>query len=142
MIVPHYYEGPHMLHKNVMPDRAYYIPASAKMDCLVEERERSDRIRMLNGEWCFRYYNSIHDLTEPFFENGYDLTGFDTVPGPASCPLRQRSGGTGNFRSCPASASAGGPIPLHGGGFHLRNPDHPRKHVTVPHSLKRRNHKR
>lgn len=83
MIVPKYYEDLRVLHKNVMPNRAYYIPASEKMDNLVEEREKSDRFMLLSGEWRFRYFNSIYDVEEEFFRDGYDTAGFQriTVPG-------------------------------------------------------------
>ena len=32
MIVPRYYEDLSVLHENTMPARAYYIPASRRMD--------------------------------------------------------------------------------------------------------------
>ena len=48
MIVPRYYEDLHVLHENTMADRSYYVPASVRMDGLVEQREQSDRIQMLN----------------------------------------------------------------------------------------------
>lgn len=82
MMIPHYYENPHMLHENTMPDRSYYIPASVKMDCLIEQREKSDRIQMLNGDWKFRYYDSIYDLHEPFYEPGFNSDAYSVVPVP------------------------------------------------------------
>ena len=48
MIVPRYYENLSVLHENTMPARAYYIPASKRMDNLVEHREESDRMQLLN----------------------------------------------------------------------------------------------
>lgn len=82
MIIPHYYEDPHILHENTMPNRAYFIPASRRRDDLVEHRENSDRFQLLNGDWRFRYYHSIYDLQEPFYQPGYDLTDYDTTPVP------------------------------------------------------------
>lgn len=82
MMIPHYYEDLHMLHENTMPDRSYYIPASVKMDCLVEHRDRSDRIQMLNGNWRFKYYDSIHDLKEMFYEVGFGTEDFEEVSVP------------------------------------------------------------
>ena len=83
MIVPRFYEDLNVLHDKTMPARAYYIPASVRMNDLVEHRERSDRFQLLNGEWKFQYYNSIYDVKESFYEKGYDVSGFDhvTVPG-------------------------------------------------------------
>ena len=39
MIVPKYFEDFDHLHVNTMPNRAYYIPASRRMEDLVENRE-------------------------------------------------------------------------------------------------------
>ena len=84
MIVPRYYEDLSVLHENTMPNRSYYIPASKRMDNLVDEREASDRFQLLSGEWSFRYYNSIYELKEEFFTVDYDTTGFDTLPVPSN----------------------------------------------------------
>lgn len=82
MIIPHYYEDPHMLHENTMPNRAYYVPASKRMDNLIEHREQSDRLQLLNGNWKFRYYKSIYDLQDEFYKTDYPAEEYDTVPVP------------------------------------------------------------
>ena len=82
MIIPHYYEDPHMLHENTMPNRAYYVPASKRMDNLIEHREESDRLQSLNGNWKFRYYESIYDLQDEFYKTDYPVEEYDTVPVP------------------------------------------------------------
>lgn len=51
-----------MLHENTMPARAYYIPASVRMDQLVKHREESDRFQLLNGKWKFRFFSDIGDF--------------------------------------------------------------------------------
>ena len=79
MLVPRFYEDLNVMHDKTMPARTYYIPASVRMNDLVEHRERSDRFQLLNGEWKFQYYNSIYDVTESFYEKGYDVSGFDQV---------------------------------------------------------------
>lgn len=83
MIIPHYYENPNLLHENTMPARAYYIPASRRMGDLVEHREESDRIQFLNGTWKFKYYESIYDVKETFYQTEFDVSSFAevTVPG-------------------------------------------------------------
>ncbi|MFR5633859.1 MAG: glycoside hydrolase family 2 TIM barrel-domain containing protein [Monoglobales bacterium] len=83
MLVPRYYENLSILHENTMPARAYYIPASKRMDDLVEHREHSDRIQFLNGIWKFKYFESIYDVTEAFYEEEFCTEDFaDTkVPG-------------------------------------------------------------
>ena len=82
MLVPKYYEDISVLHLNTMPNRSYYIPASAPMIHPEEEREESDRFTLLNGKWRFRYFNSIYDAKEPFYEKGFDTTPFDTIDVP------------------------------------------------------------
>ena len=82
MIVPRYYEDLDFLHENTMPPRAYYIPASHRMEDLVEHREASDRVQMLNGMWKFRYFESIYDVRDAFYESGYDTSDFDEIPVP------------------------------------------------------------
>ena len=83
MIVPRYYENLNVLHENTMPSRAYYIPASKRMDNLMEHREESDRMQLLNGTWKFQYYNSIYDIQESFFEKDYDTEKFDEIQVPS-----------------------------------------------------------
>ncbi len=82
MLVPRYYEDLSVLHQNTMPNRAYYIPASGPLPGQPETRESSDRFQLLSGLWKFRYYPSIYDARERFFEPGFDLTGFDEIQVP------------------------------------------------------------
>ena len=83
MIVPRYYENLSVLHEITMPARAYYIPASRRMGNLVEHREESDRMQLLNGTWKFQYFNSIYDIQDSFFEKNYDTENFDEIQVPS-----------------------------------------------------------
>lgn len=82
MIVPRHYENQKLLHENTMPMRAYYIPASKRMDDLVEHRENSDRMQLLNGNWKFRYYDSIYEVKDAFYAKGYDTASYEEIPVP------------------------------------------------------------
>lgn len=82
MLIPRHYENLHVLHENTMPNRSYYIPASKIVHSLVKSREESDRFQLLNGEWGFRYYESIYDLQEKFYEKDFDASQFDQVKVP------------------------------------------------------------
>ena len=84
MIVDNFFENLDVLHLNTQPNRAYYIPSSARRDDLVRNRENSDRFQLLSGQWAFRYYPSVLELTEEFYAEGFDATGFDTVPVPST----------------------------------------------------------
>lgn len=82
MIVPRHYEDLKIMHENTMPSRAYYMPASHDMGPLVEDRFSSDRVICLNGTWEFQYFNSIYDLQEKLYEQGYDCSRFTQVEVP------------------------------------------------------------
>ncbi len=83
MIIPKHYENLSVLHDGTMPARAYYIPASTRRNDLALHREKSDRMQLLNGRWKFKYFPSIYDVKEPFYEPGYETSGFAylSVPG-------------------------------------------------------------
>ena len=82
MMIPKHYESLSVLHENTMPTRAYYIPASKRMSTLVESREESDRMQLLNGNWRFHYYRSLYDVREAFYEMTYDSSSYDEIPVP------------------------------------------------------------
>lgn len=79
MIVPKYFENLDVLHKNTMPNRAYYIPASFADTNLLENRELSDRFQLLSGQWHFKYYPSIYEVKDEFYREGFDISDFDLV---------------------------------------------------------------
>ena len=45
----------------------------------MEGREESGHFWLLSWEWKFRYFDSIYDVKEEFFREGYDTADFDTV---------------------------------------------------------------
>ena len=49
----------------------------------MEHRERSDRFQLLNGDWKFKYYANVHDLTDLFYELGFSTEDYDTIPVPS-----------------------------------------------------------
>ena len=83
MKLQRYYENLNILHDRTEPHRAYYIPASKRMDELVLHREHSDRMQLLSGIWKFRFYESIYDLKNEFWAEDFDRSGFGdiSVPG-------------------------------------------------------------
>ena len=83
MIIPHHYENLHILHENTMPDRNYYIPAGKAYSTSLDARDHSDRVQFLNGTWKFRYYDSIYNLQDEIYSEGYDVSGFDDIPVPS-----------------------------------------------------------
>jgi len=62
-----YHENMDALHINTMDRHAYFIPF-AKGQNPFENRELSENFELLNGEWDFRYYDSIIDLEDDFLK--------------------------------------------------------------------------
>lgn len=60
-----YHEDPQALHIGTLPKHCYFIPFGEAQDPFAR-RESSGRFELLNGEWDFRYYNSIIDLEDDF----------------------------------------------------------------------------
>lgn len=83
MLVKNYFEDPKTLHVGTMEDRAYYIPYPRQTEALSGDRNTSKRFQLLNGEWSFKYFNSIYDMTEEFYLADCDLEGFDKIPVPS-----------------------------------------------------------
>ena len=108
MMIPRYYEDLSILHDNTMPMRSYYIPASQKMNTLIEHREDSDRFQLLNGVWKFQYYKSVYDLKEAFYRTSFNAKDFDDITVPGVCifslvnssPMIARQPPVPNFTIC------------------------------------------
>ncbi|MBQ6018579.1 MAG: hypothetical protein IJL26_00230 [Clostridia bacterium] len=75
-----YIANPHMLGENRIPARTLLIPAQ-KRGVTHKNVSESDRIRILNGAWKFRYL--AEDTLEPFYEPSYDDGTWDTLPVPS-----------------------------------------------------------
>ncbi|MBQ8932331.1 MAG: glycoside hydrolase family 2, partial [Ruminiclostridium sp.] len=60
-----YHENPEMLHINTLDDHAYFIPF-AKGEDAFSSRKNSSYFELLNGEWNFKYYDSVIDLEDDF----------------------------------------------------------------------------
>lgn len=73
-----------VLHENTLPPRSYYVPASSPLTPGPWSREGSDRFLLLNGQWAFRYYESLHELAEPFYERNHPVEGMDRVAVPGT----------------------------------------------------------
>jgi beta-galactosidase len=70
-----YFEDTNNLHIGTMPNRAYYIPSY--------KDGQSERKQLLNGVWSFQYYNNRFEVEEDFYQPGYDLSGYDSLPVPS-----------------------------------------------------------
>ncbi len=77
-----YHENPEALHINALSDHVWFAPF-ARDENPFAVKEKSSRVEMLNGEWDFRYYDSIVDMEDNFTENGFN----DKIPVPSNWQL-------------------------------------------------------
>lgn len=66
-----YHENTETLHINTMDRHCYFIPFNMNQNPF-EDRTRSEAFELLNGEWDFRYYDSIIDLEDEFVNVPFD----------------------------------------------------------------------
>lgn len=77
-----FHEDLQQLHVGTLGKRCYFIPFAPGQDPFAA-REDSSRMRLLNGDWDFRYYSSIIDLEDDFTV----LPGDSTIPVPSNWQL-------------------------------------------------------
>ncbi|MGN1415639.1 MAG: glycoside hydrolase family 2 TIM barrel-domain containing protein [Oscillospiraceae bacterium] len=66
-----YHEDPGQLHVNTLDKHCYFIPFGTDQDPFAD-RESSSRFELLNGDWDFRYYDSIIDMEDDFISAPFD----------------------------------------------------------------------
>lgn len=77
-----FHEDLQQLHVGTLGKRCYFIPFAPGQDPFAA-RGDSSRMRLLNGDWDFRYYSSIIDLEDDFTA----LPGNTTIPVPSNWQL-------------------------------------------------------
>ncbi len=77
--VSKYWEDPSILQINREPARAHYIPYADRSGAASGKRARSPYYGTLNGSWKFRYYDSVQEVPEGFYEENADRTGWDEL---------------------------------------------------------------
>ncbi len=81
MILENYFENPDILHLGTEPNRAYYIPCQDASEAMDGFRESSSRFILLNGDWKFKYFDSVRKVANEYWDE--DCDDFDTIPVPS-----------------------------------------------------------
>jgi len=81
------WENPKVFERNRLPARASFISYPDERSALTGERGRSPRFRLLNGNWKFHYAEAPALAPEGFFEESYDVSGWDDIQVPCSWQL-------------------------------------------------------
>jgi beta-galactosidase len=69
---------------NRLPPHAFYIPQATLAGAVSYERGRSPWYESLNGVWHFKYVADPADRPVGFWRDGYDLSGWDSIPVPGN----------------------------------------------------------
>ncbi len=77
-----FHEDPKSLHIGTQPDHCWFVPFAKGEDAFAT-KENSSRVEMLNGEWSFRYYESVIDLEDDFINVVFK----NTIPVPSNWQL-------------------------------------------------------
>ncbi|MCD8006463.1 MAG: DUF4981 domain-containing protein [Oscillospiraceae bacterium] len=77
-----YHENPEALHIGTLSDHAWFAPFGEGENPF-ETKDKSSRVEMINGEWDFKYYDSIIDLEDNFTETQFSAT----IPVPSNWQL-------------------------------------------------------
>ncbi|MEC0231657.1 beta-galactosidase, LacZ type [Paenibacillus alba] len=77
-----------VLERNRAKSRAYFIPHSDPAEALSYDRGSSPWFRSLNGSWKFHYAKGPEWAPEDFYEENYDLSGWDELQVPGHWQLK------------------------------------------------------
>ena len=78
------WQNPEILQINREKERAYFIPFHSEEAAatLHDHRGASAWLRLLNGEWSFRYFGRYKDAYEGLFRKDCDISGWDKIAVP------------------------------------------------------------
>ena len=62
MKITRYHEDLTNLHINTLEPRAYFIPYASLENALSGDRNKSEYLLNLSGEWDFKYFSSFEDF--------------------------------------------------------------------------------
>ncbi|GLX70819.1 beta-galactosidase [Paenibacillus glycanilyticus] len=77
--IPKLWENLEVMHLNREAARAAYVPYADAEAANSGKRGRSPFYRTLNGNWAFRYFSSVYDVKEPFYETEADVESWDRL---------------------------------------------------------------
>ncbi len=82
MFFTQYHKMLDVLHYGTKEPRAYYIPFESRENALNGTREDSKRFTLLSGEWKFKFFSNIADVTADLVEKDYITDNCDDITVP------------------------------------------------------------
>ena len=80
-MIPNYWNDPNVIRVNDKKEKSYFIPFDKK-DELMSNREKSSRFFLLNGIWNFKYFDTVQDVEDDFY-NQTDFSSWDKTQVPS-----------------------------------------------------------
>ena len=78
------WQNPRVFDVNTEPPHATLVPFQDMASAKTFERERSDYFQLLNGSWRFHWARNPSEAPEGFYENDYDVSGWDQISVPSN----------------------------------------------------------
>ncbi|MEO1515500.1 MAG: glycoside hydrolase family 2 TIM barrel-domain containing protein [Bacteroidota bacterium] len=85
---PNDWENPAVFQINKLAPHAYFIPFQNAEEALRAEPSRSDRYRLLNGEWDFKLCQNPDDVPPDFFAPSHSMADWDSIAVPSNWQLQ------------------------------------------------------
>ena len=82
MFFTEYHKMLDVLHFGTKEPRAYYVPFCNKENALTKKREDSCRFTLLSGEWKFKFFNNVADVTADFVTKDFNTDSCDDITVP------------------------------------------------------------
>ncbi|WP_077619662.1 glycoside hydrolase family 2 TIM barrel-domain containing protein [Bacillus sinesaloumensis] len=78
------YENQHILQRNRVKDRSYFMSYQNLEDAISFDRGRANGFTLLNGLWKFHYSETPEHAPSSFYEKDYDTSNWDELQVPSS----------------------------------------------------------
>jgi beta-galactosidase len=82
--VEKYWENPHVLHVNCEEPHAYFIPYESEGSAEKGIRGNSEFFKSLNGVWKFKYHDTVYNVEDGFYAEGFDASSWDNLMVPSN----------------------------------------------------------
>jgi len=80
---PEWNNNPEIFRINRMDAHSYHIPFDSIDEALTLDIEKSRRFKSLNGKWKFEFKEKPADITEDFYREDFDVSGWDEIEVPS-----------------------------------------------------------
>jgi hypothetical protein len=77
------WENPLLVQRGRLPARAWFVPQADREAAGTWEQAASERTRLLNGDWQFRYSETVAEASAGFEKESFDAGKWAVLPVPS-----------------------------------------------------------